>query len=172
MNEVKTGPNPLFLRQEELRFGMEVLLCASREVMGEAEGVLACLDIGPAQLRLLSLVRSRPRISVSEALSILGITKQSLSRILSPLLDRSLLVQHRGLRDGRQRLLELTDKGHDVERQLTEAQLHRIARAYRDAGAEAVEGFRKVMLNMLDKPEREFFLKESALSQAVPGRPR
>jgi len=63
------------------------------------------------------------------------------------------IVQNKGLRDRRQRLLELTDKGRDLERQLTADQRARFARAYRDAGAEAVEGFRKVMLGIISRDE-------------------
>ena len=57
----------------------------------------------------------------------------------------------------RQRLLELTEKGVELERQLTERQRARIARAYREAGAEAVEGFRKVMLGLVDEGTRGRF---------------
>ncbi|HEX7924966.1 MAG TPA: hypothetical protein VF583_28655, partial [Bradyrhizobium sp.] len=50
--------------------------------------------------------------------------------------------------------LELTPKGLDLERQLTEKQRARIARAYRQAGAEAVEGFRKVLLGIINEHDR------------------
>jgi hypothetical protein len=48
----------------------------------------------------------------------------------------------------------LTPKGLDLERQLTEKQRARIARAYRQAGAEAVEGFRKVLLGIINEHDR------------------
>jgi DNA-binding MarR family transcriptional regulator len=57
--------------------------------------------------------------------------------------------QETGKSDRRQRLLELTEKGVELERQLSENQRQRIARAYRDAGAQAVEGFRKVMFGII-----------------------
>jgi hypothetical protein len=50
--------------------------------------------------------------------------------------------------------LELTDKGKKLERDLTERQSQRFARAYRETGAESVEGFRKVLLGLLDPAER------------------
>ena len=40
-----------------------------------------------------------------------------------------------------------------MERQLTVDQRARIARAYRDAGVEAVVGFRKVMLELISRDE-------------------
>ncbi|GEO80977.1 MarR family winged helix-turn-helix transcriptional regulator [Pararhodospirillum oryzae] len=158
MKEVKSGPNPLFLREEELRQGIEMLYFAYRDFTSEADAMLARHKFGRAHHRVIYFVGRHPRISVSDLLGILGITKQSLSRVLSQLVNDGFIMQHRGLRDGRQRLLELTEKGVEMERQLTEAQRRRFARAYREAGAEAVEGFRKVMLGMIDGAARERFL--------------
>ncbi|CCG08714.1 MarR family winged helix-turn-helix transcriptional regulator [Pararhodospirillum photometricum] len=157
MSEVKSGPNPLFLREEELRQGIEMLFFAYRDFTSEADAMLVKHKFGRAHHRAIYFVGRHPRISVTDLLGILGITKQSLSRVLSQLIEEELIVQHRGLRDGRQRLLELTEKGVELERQLTEAQRRRFARAYREAGAEAVEGFRKVMMGMIDGPARERF---------------
>ena len=44
--------------------------------------------------------------------------------------------------------------GQALERELTDRQAQRFARAYRETGAEAVEGFRKVLLGLLDPAER------------------
>ena len=59
------------------------------------------------------------------------------------------IVQHRGALDRRQRLLELTEKGHELERQLSEPQRARVGAAYSRAGAQAVDGFRKVLLGII-----------------------
>ena len=63
------------------------------------------------------------------------------------------IVQHHGSQDRRQRLLELTDKGHELERQLSEPQRDRVGAAYRKAGAQAVDGFRKVLLAIIAAEE-------------------
>ena len=68
-----------------------------------------------------------------------------------------LIVQRPGLRDRRQRLLELTESGRQLERRLSEDQRFRIARAYREAGAEAVEGFRTVLRNLINEQDRTRF---------------
>ena len=54
-------------------------------------------------------------------------------------------------------MLELTTKGVELERQLTERQRTRFASAYREAGAEAVEGFRTVMLGLIEEADRGRF---------------
>ena len=90
-------------------------------------------------------------------MSILKITKQSLSRVLGQLVREGFIEQRTGLQDRRQRLLTLTEKGEALERELTEKQRALIAAAYREAGAESVEGFRKVMLGMLGEEDRKRF---------------
>jgi DNA-binding MarR family transcriptional regulator len=67
------------------------------------------------------------------------------------------VVQRPGSRDRRQRLLELTQKGIDLERQLSENQRALIARAYRAAGSQGVDGFRKVLLGMINEEDRRKF---------------
>ena len=55
----------------------------------------------------------------------------------------------------RQRLLELTSPGVTLERRLSDSQKKRFAEAYRNAGAEAVEGYRKVLMGMISEEDRE-----------------
>jgi DNA-binding MarR family transcriptional regulator len=157
MADLKAGVNQLFLREEELRTGMELLFYAYREFTAEPDEILAAIDFGRAHHRVIYFVGRYPKITVSELLAILKITKQSLSRVLGELVRQGFIDQQTGARDRRQRLLELTEKGVDLERQLSETQRQRIARAYKMAGAEAVEGFRKVMMGMLDDEDRAKF---------------
>lgn len=158
MSDIKSGANLLFLREEELRQGIELLFFAYRDFTGEADAMLARHGFGRAHHRVIYFVGRHPGMSVSELLTILKITKQSLSRVLSQLVTDGFIVQRQGVRDRRQRLLELTEKGVELERQLTERQRRRIARAYREAGPGAVEGFRKVLAGMVDEPDRSRFL--------------
>ncbi|HSV28322.1 MAG TPA: MarR family transcriptional regulator [Candidatus Omnitrophota bacterium] len=157
MTDIKTGINPLFLREEELRQGIELLFYAYRDFTAEPDAMLAEYGFGRAHHRVIYFVGRNPGMTVSDLLAILRITKQSLSRVLGQLVEEGFITQRPGLRDRRQRLLELTEKGVELERQLTERQRARLARAYREAGAEAVEGFRKVMLGLIDEDDRPRF---------------
>lgn len=157
MTDVKTGVNPLFLREEELRQAIELLFFAYRDFTAEADALLAEIGFGRAHHRVVYFVGRHPGITVSELLGILRITKQSLSRVLGQLVGDAYITQRPGDRDRRQRLLELTDKGVELERMLTEKQRNRIANAFREAGAEAVEGFRNVMLGIIDEGDRPRF---------------
>ncbi len=170
MADIKSGVNLLFLREEELRQGIEMLFFAYRDFTAEPDVILADYGFGRAHHRVIYFVGRSPGITVSDLLATLGITKQSLSRVLSQLVTEGFIIQTPGLRDRRQRLLELTEKGVALERQLTEEQRQRIARAYREAGAEAVQGFRKVMLGLIDEKDRARFPQR--LPARVPPRGR
>jgi DNA-binding MarR family transcriptional regulator len=157
MVDVKSGPNPLFLREEDLRQAMEMLFFAYRDFTAEPDQILAAYRFGRAHHRVLYFVGRNPAITVSELLDILGVTKQSLSRVLGQLIRDGFIVRRHSEQDQRKRLLELSDKGKALENALVEKQRLRIAQAYQRAGAEAVEGFRQVLLNIMDDRGRKRF---------------
>lgn len=168
MADVKQSANPLFLREEELRQGMELLFFAYRDFTAQPDRMLKEFGYGRAHHRVIFFVGRYPHMPVSELLSILSITKQSLSRVLSQLVEDGYIVQKPGRDDRRQRLLELTEKGRELERTLIQEQLQRIARAYRVAGAEAVEGCRTVLLGIVNEADRAR-LEERRDSRQTPG---
>ena len=159
MADIKSGANPLFLREAELRQAIELLFFAYRDFTAEPDKILADYRFGRAHHRVIYFVGRHPSITVSQLLQILGITKQSLSRVLGQLVAQGFIVQRKGQRDQRQRLLQLTEKGLALERALSEKQRDRFARAFREAGAEAVEGFRQVVLNLMDEGTRKSFVE-------------
>ncbi len=153
MADVKSTANPAFLREEELRQAIELLYYGYRDFTAEPDAMLARYGFGRAHHRVIYFVGRHPQMSVSDLLAILRITKQSLSRVLGQLVRQGFIRQSPGSRDRRRRLLELTEKGIELERQLSENQRQRIARAYREAGAAAVDGFRKVMFGIMSSEE-------------------
>ncbi len=157
MTDIKSAVNPLFLREEELVKGMELLFFAYRDFTAEPDAILAPSNFGRAHHRVVHFVGRNPDISVADLLDILKITKQSLSRVLGQLVEEGHVEQRTGTRDRRQRLLRLTDAGRQLERRLSSEQRARIARAYRSAGAQAVEGFHKVMLGIMNESDRRRF---------------
>lgn len=86
---------------------------------------------------------------MAELLSILKITKQSLNRVLNDLLSGGYVERKPAMRDRRMRQLNLTEKGLALENRLWEAQRARIVRAFREAGPEAVTGFRRVLTSLV-----------------------
>ncbi|MBL8808279.1 MAG: MarR family transcriptional regulator [Rhodospirillales bacterium] len=154
MPELRTGLHHLYLRDEDLRLGIELLFYAYRDFTAEPDRMLDEIGLGRAHHRAIYFVGRYPGINVGELLAILRITKQSLSRVLGELVRKGYISQRPGNVDRRQRRLELTEMGAALERKLSENQRRRIAAAYRAAGPNAVEGFRRVMLGLIDERDR------------------
>jgi DNA-binding MarR family transcriptional regulator len=154
MVDLNSGPNPLFLRDEDLREGIELLFFAYRDFTARPDSILEEYGFGRAHHRVIYFVGRNPGITVKELLAILKITKQSLARVLRQLVTKGFIEQRQGTRDRRQRLLYLTGQGAALEQRLSEDQRERIARAYREAGADAVAGYRRVLTGMVDEEDR------------------
>src|SRR5579863_4603759 len=140
MSDVKALEAAPSSSEDEIRQGIELLFYAYRDFTAEPDAILARYGFGRAHHRVVHFVGRQPQLTVSELLGILRITKQSLGRVLGQLVRQGFVTVRSGTRDRRQRLLELTEKGCELERQLSEPQRARIGNAYRQAGAAAVEG--------------------------------
>ena len=122
MVETRPPANPLFLREEELRQGIELLFYAYRDFTFESDQQLKRFKLGRAHHRALYFIGRHPGQTVGHLLAIVKVTKQSISRVLKDLLEQGYVEQKSGARDRRERRLELTDKGKKLERELTERQ--------------------------------------------------
>jgi DNA-binding MarR family transcriptional regulator len=140
----------LYLTDEQLRQGIELLFFAYRDFTGDADRILDEFGYGRAHHRALHFIARRPGLTVQGLLDILRVTKQSLNRVLRQLIADGMVVSRVGPEDRRQRLLSLTEAGATLEARLSEAQRARVRRAYSEAGPEAVAGFRRVLERMLD----------------------
>ena len=148
MPEFRAGASPLFLRDEDLRQGLDMLFFAWRDLAAEADPALEKEGLGRAHHRALYFIGRNPGLAVGELMAILGITKQSLGRVLKDLAAKGLVSQAVGSEDRRERRLALTEAGQALEHALTAPQRAFMANAYRAAGAEAVAGFRTVLTGL------------------------
>ena len=75
MADIKSQANPLFLREDELRQGIELLFYAYRDFTAEADAVLQTYGFGRAHHRVIYFVGRNPGMPVSALLDVLKITK-------------------------------------------------------------------------------------------------
>jgi DNA-binding MarR family transcriptional regulator len=148
-----------FLDDEALIQGIEMLFYAYRDFTSDPDEILRTYGFGRAHHRVVHFIGRNPGMTVAELLAILKVTKQSLSRVLSQLVSEQFVRQETGSRDRRQRLLYLTETGETLFGELSGPQKARVANAYREAGAEAVAGYRKVLAGLLNAEERAAVLK-------------
>ncbi|MBO29250.1 MAG: MarR family transcriptional regulator [Rhodobacteraceae bacterium] len=160
---INSGENLLFLTDEQLRQGIEAMFFAYRGFTADPDRILDDLAYGRAHHRAIHFINRAPGTTVNNLLNLLGVTKQSLNRVLRTLISDGLVQSRIGKNDKRERHLYLTDKGRELEQTLSDAQRARMRAAYRDAGPEAVAGFRTVLEAMMDSEMRRSFqrLKET-----------
>ncbi|RYY33760.1 MAG: MarR family transcriptional regulator [Sphingomonadales bacterium] len=154
---IPASPNtasPLFLREPEIRRGVELLYFGYAHMLRSIDDGLAAQGLGRAHHRALYFIARKPDLTVSELLALLAITKQSLGRVLGELAERGLVETRAGERDRRQRLLRLTPEGTTLESRLFEALREKMAGAYSSAGQGAVGGFWAVLEGLIPEAER------------------
>lgn len=150
-----TSASPLFLREPELRRGLELLYFGNSHLTRAIDRGLSAEGLGRAHHRALYFIARQPDLTVSELLSLLAITKQSLGRVLTELTERGMVETRPGTRDRRQRLLRLTAEGQRFENQLFDALRERLSAAYASAGQTAVGGFWAVLEGLIPPEERK-----------------
>ena len=107
--------SPQFLREDEIRRGIELLYFGYSNMTRAIDETLAHQGLGRAHHRALYFISRQPDLTVSELLKLLAITKQSLGRVLNDLIERGYIEARAGTRDRRQKLLRLTPEGARLE---------------------------------------------------------
>ena len=74
--------------------------------------------------------------------------------MLTQLIDEQYVRQEIDSADRRRRLLQLSEKGLALERQLTARQCRRVIGAFETAGTDSVSGFRAILRAIIDPDDR------------------
>jgi DNA-binding MarR family transcriptional regulator len=165
VQRLATGESLLFLTDEQLRKGIEAMFVAYRGFTADPDRILQDLDYGRAHHRAIHFINRNSGTTVTNLLITLGVTKQSLNRVLRSLIADGMVESRVGRSDRRERHLFLTAKGNELERSLSDAQRARMRSAYRQAGPVAVQGFRQVLEAIMDPDSRRQFLSLKEISK-------
>ncbi len=145
---------PHYLREDEIRRGVELLYFGYTRLTRSIDEGLAKQGLGRAHHRALYFIARQPDLTVSELLRLLAITKQSLGRVLNDLTSRGLIEANSGKEDRRQKLLRLSTGGVAFEAQLFAALNNGLSTAYASAGQDAVDGFCSVLEGLIPAEDR------------------
>lgn len=138
---------------------VELLFFAYRDFTSDPDAILAEFGFGRAHHRVLHFIGRSPGMTVAQLLDILGITKQSLGRVLRELVEKGYVYQRPGDQDRRQRLLFLTKEGNALRLRLMSPQIARIKRAIAEAGREAEPKYRNVLYHLISPENRATVLE-------------
>ena len=128
-NQRPMGEALLYLTDEQLRHGIEAMFFAYRGFTADPDRILDEHGYGRAHHRAIHFINCVPGTTVNNLLNILGVTKQSLNRVLRTLIEDGLVVVKVGKRDKRERNLHLTETGKALEQKLSDAQRERMRQA-------------------------------------------
>lgn len=155
MTSAHSTASPLFLREDEIRRGIELLYFGYSHLTRSIDADLAKQGLGRAHHRALYFIARQPDLTVSDLLALLAITKQSLGRVLTELIERDYVITRPGTRDRRQKLLRLTSAGVELEAGLFDALRARMASAYVQAGQGSVTGFWQVLEGLIPNQDHK-----------------
>ena len=93
------GQSLLFLTDEQVRIGIEAMFFAYRGFTADPDRILATKAYGRAHHRAVHFIHRSPGTTVNNLLAILGVTKQSLNRVLRSLIADGLVSSTVGKAD-------------------------------------------------------------------------
>ena len=136
----------LFLRDEELDYGIALLLAGERALMKASGEIARDFSLPDLAARVLITVRFQPGQTVNILREQLDATTPTFARIIADLEKRGLLERRQSAQgDRRTRKLFLSHEGKRVTDPAAIAMRDRLRQAYRSAGSGAVGGARTVL---------------------------
>ena len=142
MTDLNKLLTPLFLSDKEIRKIIELIFFSYRDFTSGPDEILDKINFGRAHHRVIYFVGKGEQITIRNLLSILQITKQSLSRVLNQLVKEKYILVSTG-NDKRTKKLSLTKKGMGLEEKLTNIQAYKIKNIIKNANEADINGFKK-----------------------------
>ena len=147
---------PLFLNEKEIRKIIEILFFSYRDFTAGPDKILKKINFGRAHHRVIYFVGKQENLTIKDLLSILKITKQSLSRVLNQLVNEKYIILSAG-DDKRTKKLILSKKGQELEKKLSEIQIRKIRNVLLNFNEIDINGFKKILFEMIDDKNKEKF---------------
>ena len=147
---------PLFLNEKEIRKIIELMFFSYRDFTSGPDRVLEKIKFGRAHHRVIYFVGKKNGLTIKELLSILQITKQSLSRVLNQLVKEKFIILSTG-EDKRTKKLTLSKKGQELEVKLSNIQITNIYNVIKNFDEIDINGFKKVLFKMIDEKNQKKF---------------
>ena len=148
--------SPLFLNEKEIRKIIELMFFSYRDFTSGPDKVLEKIGFGRAHHRVIYFVGKQENLTIKELLSILQITKQSLSRVLNQLVKERYIVLTIG-DDKRTKKLSLSKKGQELEKKLTNIQITKIYNIIKKYSEDDINGFKKILYSMIEESNQKKF---------------
>jgi len=151
--------NPLFLKNEELKTTLELLFFLSKDLDNNIAPILKEVGYNKTHFSVIFLSSKSFSLTIKELLSILNIRKQSLSKVINKLKEDGIIFLKESKRDKRKKNIYLTKKGMKIEKKINQQHLNKIAFAYKNAGTETINSFKKILINLISNKSKKILKK-------------
>ena len=152
--------SPLFLKNNELKVAFELLFFTIKDFDKNISFILKKFNYNKTHFAVIFLASNNYYLTIKDLLAILDIKKQSLSKIINKLKNDGIIVLKKSKKDKRKKNIYLTKKGIKIEKKLTEKQVQNIANAYKNAGTDSINGFKKILVNLISKNSKSILRKK------------
>ena len=152
--------NPLFLKDKELKIAFELLFFTIKDFDRNISFLLKKFGYNKTHFAVIFLASNNYYLTIKDLLLILDIKKQSLAKIINKLKKDEIIELKQSKKDKRNKNIYLTKKGIKIEKKITNKQISNIANAYKNAGTDSINGFKKILLNLLSKTSKTILRKK------------
>ena len=156
MTDLNKLLTPLFLDEKEIRKIIELMFFSYRDFTSGPDKILENIKFGRAHHRVIYFVGKQDNLTIKDLLSILQITKQSLSRVLNQLVKERYIILTIG-EDKRTKKLSLSKKGEELEKKLSNIQISKIYNTMKKFEENEINGFKKVLYSMIEEKNQKKF---------------
>ncbi len=137
-------------KTDDLNQALEAIHFGFRALIAQPDERLAEIAFSRVHHRVLYFIARNPSCSITELLSVMGVSKQYLHRPLKQLAEDGYVDITGDSADRRVKRVSLTHRGSDLEFELSNDQRARFEKVFQQAGPQAEAGWRKVMQLLAD----------------------
>jgi len=141
----------LYLKDDQIKDFIELIFYAYRETYSDPKKILKKHSFGTAHHKVIHLIERYEGLTISDLLSKLKITKQSLNRVLRDLIKNKTIILKKGEVDSRKRQIFLNEKGKKLFEEIFLEQKKRIYNALRDSDSDSVIKFKSVLNKIINE---------------------
>ena len=141
----------LYLKDDQIKDFIEQIFYAYRETYSDPKKILKKHSFGTAHHKAIHIIEKYNGLTISDLLSKLKITKQSLNRVLKGLIKNKLIILKKGEIDSRQRQIFLNEKGKKLFDEIFMEQKKRIYTALKNSDSDSVIKFKNILNKIVNE---------------------
>ena len=150
INDTHKGSPLLYLRDDKLKETLNNFFLVYKNFENQILENATDNNLGIADIRCILVILLYPGITFNELIIKLGITKQSLNRVLKVLLDEKMVIQEVNKKDKRMKNLFLSEDSKKIINNLVSPTIKEISNAFQKSGSDSVNGINQTFSNLIN----------------------